>query len=191
MSHRTINSHKQVQHSQHNVENGHKSDSHTTDAHEIDTSIALSDAEIENLLYMYQEEKLAMDVYDNFYEQYQVDVFDKISNSELNHMTKIGEILTAYNINIEAYQNLDAGEFLNDELQELYNSLIELGSESVTDALEVGVSIEIIDIADLNEELTNDYVNENIVDVYTHLEDASQNHLDAFTKALDADLYIA
>jgi len=45
----------------------------------------------------------------------------------------------------------DVGTFTNPELQELYDLLVETGSQSLADALRVGVAIEEIDILDLEE----------------------------------------
>lgn len=160
----------------------------------FNTSISgdLTQEEIDNLVFMYQEEKLAMDVYNYFYEIYDMRIFDKISDSELKHMNALNNILNIYEVDITAYQNLEEGEFLDEELQNLYDALINKGDLSLTDALEVGVTIEEVDIADLNELLENDTLNENIVTVYENLLNGSENHFEAFTNGLEiADIFIA
>jgi hypothetical protein len=158
---------------------------------QIDLATDLSDAEIESLIFMYQEEKMAMDVYDYFSELYDAEIFDKISDSESNHMSAVEKILVSNDIDISEYQELTSGEFINEELQSAYNDLIEQGSTSLSDALEVGIAIEEIDIEDLAIYLDDENLNSVLSNVYMKLEDASQNHLDAFTSASQNECFIA
>jgi rubrerythrin len=73
--------------------------------------------------------------------------------------------------------------FVDPELQNLYDELIQTGSQSLGDALKVGAVIEEIDILDLEENL--DFAeNENIRNVFINLIRGSENHLRAFTKTL-------
>ncbi len=141
------------------------------------TTVELSDAEIENLIFMYQEEKLAMDVYDYFYDTYNAKIFDNISNSESKHMSAVEDILINSNINITDYQSLDAGLFIDDSLQELYDNLISKGSQSLTDALEVGILIEEVDIEDLINTIENEDYSVIIDNVYENLLNGSENHV--------------
>jgi len=77
-----------------------------------------------------------------------------------------------------------AGEFTYPELQALYHELLALGSQSLQDALAVGVLIEETDIADLKETLKSTRERP-IRNVFSNLMDGSYNHLDAFTRALN------
>jgi len=61
--------------------------------------------------------------------------------------------------------------------------LIEKGSKSEYDALEVGKTIEIVDIEDL-ENAKEQTTNSEIIDVYSRLIFASNNHLNAFERNL-------
>ncbi len=65
----------------------------------------------------------------------------------------------------------------------LYNDLMVQGSQSSTEALRVGVTIEEVDIRDLQKylALTN---KSDITSVYTNLMNASYNHLRAFNSQL-------
>ena len=76
------------------------------------------------------------------------------------------------------------GVFQNEELQELYDVLIEKGSTSREEALRVGALIEEVDIIDLRTELDSIAQNEEVIRVYTNLCKASENHLRAFTRVL-------
>lgn len=75
------------------------------------------------------------------------------------------------------------GEFKNEELQNLYDSLIAQGTVSLVRALEVGVFIEETDIADLLTGIESTTQND-IMSVFSNLLQGSENHLDAFCSNL-------
>ena len=72
--------------------------------------------------------------------------------------------------------------FENEELQTLYDDLVELGSLSTIDALTVGAAIEEIDIRDLVSFMDTDKAD--ILAVYEMLLLGSRNHLRAFDNQL-------
>ena len=76
------------------------------------------------------------------------------------------------------------GSFQNEELQQMYDDLIEMGSKSKVDALKVGALIEEVDIIDLQHELDGIAENEDVKRVYQNLCNASENHLRAFVRVL-------
>ena len=78
----------------------------------------------------------------------------------------------------------ESGVFSDDTLQKLYDDLVTKGSKSLLDAIEVGMTIEDLDIYDLEREIaaTN---NTDIVTVYSNLRDGSENHMRAFYKQLE------
>jgi tRNA isopentenyl-2-thiomethyl-A-37 hydroxylase MiaE len=80
-------------------------------------------------------------------------------------------------------KNDELGVFENEELQTLYDGLIETGNKSLIDALMVGAAIEEIDILDLIK-YTEQIDNEDITFVYDNLNRGSRNHLRAFVKNL-------
>ena len=112
----------------------------------------LTQAEIDGILYMREEEKLAHDVYMALYAQWDVEEFNTIANSEQRHADSVLRQLDRYGIE-DPTIGLAAGEFKNTELQALYNQLIAQGSESLEAALRVGTAIEEIDILDLEEQM--------------------------------------
>ncbi len=152
----------------------------------IDDTITLSDDEVSSLLFMYQEEKLAGDVYETLGDIYDLNVFDNIAQAEDTHQSLVGQLLTNAGVDYSNLQALGVGEFENEELQSLYDDLIAKGETSQQDALEVGVLVEETDIEDLQHYLSEDGLNENIVEVYDHLLDGSFNHLDAFNSSLES-----
>lgn len=76
------------------------------------------------------------------------------------------------------------GVFKNEELQALYNELIEQGSRSQEEALRVGALIEEVDIIDIRKELDENASHEEVIRVYSNLLRASGNHLRAFVRVM-------
>ena len=143
----------------------------------------LTESEVAGLLYMYEEEKVAMDVYDSFEEQYGSNIFANISDAEERHMDSVASFLEANNIDFSSLEALPAGEYSNEELQNLYTSLINQGQTSLEDALNVGVAVEVTDMADLSVYMS-ETTNTDLIGLYTTLDNGSQHHLDAFTNQL-------
>ena len=147
------------------------------------TTGTLSDPEVEGLLYMREEEKLARDVYLTLYEEWGVPVFQNIANSEQTHTNAVRTLLDRYDIEDPAADN-GVGVFANSTLQALYDQLVEEGSRSLADALRVGAAIEEIDILDLEEQIAQTD-NSHIQLVYENLMNGSRNHLQAFASNLE------
>ena len=133
---------------------------------------------ITSLLYMIEEEKMAMDVYETLYAQTGLAVFDKIASSEEKHMDSL--INTATKLGVDtSLLSTEAGLFTNEAISTLYAGLIAQGSVSIDAALAVGLLIEQTDIADLQEAIAGTDVSL-LGQVYSHLLDGSQHHLSAF-----------
>ncbi|NJE84318.1 DUF2202 domain-containing protein [Thermococcus sp. CX2] len=141
----------------------------------------LSQEEIDGLLWMREEEKLARDVYLTFYEMYGLPIFYNIAQSEQTHTDTVLALIEKYNLTDPATDEI--GVFTNPELQALYDQLVEMGSQSLIDALKVGALIEETDIADL-EEWTAKTDNADIIQVYESLKAGSENHLRGFVSVL-------
>jgi hypothetical protein len=147
----------------------------------IPASGELSDLEADGLIFMYEEEKLAHDVYVTLYNQSGSPSFQNIANSELTHMQAIQNLLVRYALQVP--DSSQVGVFTNAELQALYPDLVARGSQSLSEALKVGGAIEELDILDLQGRLLQTD-NADIQQVYTSLLNGSSNHLRAFTIAL-------
>jgi len=143
----------------------------------------LSDAEIEGILFMREEEKLARDVYLYLYDIFPLRPFLNISKSEQVHMDAIKYLIDLYELNDPVGDNPE-GVFQNETLQELYNELVETGSKSEIEALKVGALIEEIDIIDLEHEMLRSPDQEELMRVFQNLCNASENHLRAFVRVL-------
>jgi len=142
----------------------------------------LTQAEIDGLLFMREEEKLARDSYLTLYNKWHLPIFSRIASSEVMHMTRVKDLLDRYGLPDPAAGRA-VGEFTNPILQQLYNDLMEQGSQSSTEALKVGVTIEEVDIRDLKNYIAATQKTD-IIQVYNNLLNASYNHLSAFNSQL-------
>ncbi len=137
----------------------------------------LSQIEKDGLIYMYEKEKPAHDVYKTLSEKYSVPIFKNITKSEAYHMSMVSELIKKYKLKYPSGKA--QGEFVNAELQNLYYDLIEKGSKSLIDGLTVGATIEDIDIFDI-EKLNRQVKNNDIKQLYEQLICGSENHMRAF-----------
>jgi hypothetical protein len=150
----------------------------------VEATAPASAALAEDLQFMREEEKVARDVYLALAEEWDARVFSAIARSEQRHMDAVGRLLDAYGVDDPAAAT-GPGEFVDPDLQALYDELVERGRESLEAALEVGALIEEVDIADLIDAL--DDTDEAMVErVFGRLLSGSENHLRAFVRNLEA-----
>jgi hypothetical protein len=155
-----------------------------------DAALTVDEATV--LVFMREEEKLARDLYLNFDEQFGGTTFAQIASSEQRHMDAILRRLTRYQLPDPAAGNA-IGEFSDDELQALYDDLLEEGTASELAALTVGGFVEELDIVD-NMEAGAAATQEDLQRVYEALTCGSRNHLRAFAGrivALTGQPYVA
>jgi len=143
----------------------------------------VSTQERAGLLYMYEEEKLARDVYLTLQENWKARIFHNIAQSEQRHMEALKRLLEKYSIPLPVEHDT-VGYFANTELQNLYYELTSAGSVSLVKALWVGTTIEDLDIYDLIRYL-DEADNIDIRTVYQNLMKGSRNHLRAFARQLE------
>lgn len=141
----------------------------------------LNQTQIDDLKFMYQEEKVARDIYMKMYELWNLNIFNNISKAEQMHMDSVRAILVKYNIDIPVLSDT-VGVFDLSDLQTLYNNLLASGQVSSTEALKVGKLIEETDISDLNAKIL--IAPDDIKAIYEKLLNGSYNHLNAFTSKL-------
>ena len=147
-------------------------------AQTLSTSTTLTDAEIEALQFMREEEKLARDVYLVMYDLWGFPVFQNIAGSEQVHTDAVLALLQTWNL-ADPAAGLGPGEFANADLQALYDQLIDMGSQSIEDALLVGALVEETDIADLEERMAV-IQDPQIIQVFNNLDQGSQSHLRSY-----------
>jgi len=141
---------------------------------------SLSQPEMDGLLLMREEEKMAQDVYDSFYSTYGVINFDRISNSESRHTAAVLALISHFGLTDPALTL--PGKFSSTAIQGLYDQLVAAGT-TANKALSTGAFIEEYDIADLKK-LIAETTNTDIIVVYTNLLKGSENHLRAFVRTL-------
>jgi len=156
--------------------------SKTLKAQILSDTATLLPEEVEGLMLMREEEKMAHDVYSSFYDKFGLRVFANIANSESKHMEAVLWLINSYKLTDPASNEL--GVFENADIQNLYNKFMAEGVNEV-EALKIGAFIEEYDIADL-EKLISETGNMYIVRVYTNLLNGSKNHLRAFVKNLSS-----
>jgi len=142
----------------------------------------LQPAQEETLVFIYQEEKMARDVYTALNERWDMQIFSNIQRSEQRHMDAVRSLLETYNIPVPIIED-KPGIFEDSSIQELYDILVEQGSVSKEAALEVGVFIEETDIVDI--EAHKDNATTEMQKVFDNLLRGSRNHLQAFTRTLE------
>jgi hypothetical protein len=138
----------------------------------------LSEQQKTTLVAMAQEEKLAHDLYTAFAGKYDAVVFDRIAVSETRHLTAVRVLLSRYGV-ADPTAGEAAGQFSDAAVQATYDKLLAKGQAGQAAALQVGVTVEQADIADLTAAL-NGLSATDVKQVYRRLRMASQHHLAAF-----------
>lgn len=141
----------------------------------------LSAKDQEDLLFLFEEEKMARDTYRYMDSLWSVNQFANIKESEQKHMDAIGTLLDKYEI---TYTIQPVGIFNNSELQALYDQFISDGATNKNAALQIGATIEDMDIYDLKNYIEQ-FKQADIDQALEKLLCASGNHMRAFTKAIE------
>jgi hypothetical protein len=132
---------------------------------------------------IYEEEKLARDVYRTLGDMYpDENTFANIQFSEQTHMDAVKNLCDKYGIKIKVSD--ETGDFTITKMIEFYADIEQM---SLLDALNVGIVIENMDIKDLGLALALDGMPKDVGRVFTNLIDGSLNHLDAFENAIDRE----
>ena len=146
-------------------------------------SVKMTEAQKDELFYIYQEEKVARDVYITLGKVYpNENTFASIQLSEQRHIDSAQGLCEKYNVDISGVDEDSIGNFEVPVLQDLYDTCIEMGNESLLDALRVGELIEITDIKDLEHAMIG--MPNDVVNIFSNLREGSYNHLEAFQSAI-------
>jgi len=146
----------------------------TTDS-TVDTSTLA-----EMLTFIVQEEKLAHDLYVQLASTSGAQQFQNVLNSESTHISLVQGLLATYNV-VDPTIGLAEGEFVDQELQALYDSLLASGSVDRAGAIAAGIAVEEKDIADIEVMLASELPSD-VASVLERLLSGSQNHLAAFQR---------
>jgi hypothetical protein len=147
----------------------------------VPKTVVSGETELDILLNIKEEEKLARDVYTALNLKWDNKVFLNISAAENTHMNAVIFLLQNYGTDYTGV--LEPGKFTNTAFQNLYEALVAKGSASLAEAWKVGALIEEMDITDLQSSLSK-VTDESIIMVFENLEKGSRNHLRAFTSQL-------
>ena len=161
---------------------------------------SLSQEEIDQLLFIREEEKLARDVYLALADKWDAPIFTNIAQSEQQHMDAVGQLIEKYGLE-DPITDDTQGVFTNDTLRDLYNDLvssgdvdlgyvapglvIEGGGTSQLAAYKVGAFIEEFDIIDIQHAIA-ETSHSDVANVYENLVRGSRNHLRSFVEQIEA-----
>jgi len=151
------------------------------------------------LAYMWNEERLAYDIYMNLNKLYPTNQLNNIATkSETTHISLVRDLVSKYDINItnlvdykESYlaSELDAmgsGVYGIQAIQDLYDTLYAEGASSQIDSLKVGCKVEVVDVDDLDKYIAISTGNQALIDTFNILRDGSYRHYWAFDSGLKA-----
>jgi hypothetical protein len=145
----------------------------------------LTDEQKEIIYEIYEEEKLARDVYKTLGEIYpEENTFANIQLSEQVHLDAVRTLCDKYGIIITLSD--DTGDFTISKMIEFYANMNQTfkvdQTGSLLAALKVGIEIENMDIYDLGLALNG--MPKDLVRVFNNLISGSLNHLEAFENAI-------
>ncbi|WP_417591478.1 DUF2202 domain-containing protein [Owenweeksia hongkongensis] len=159
-----------------------KDDKDDSSSHQV----VLSETQKTHLVNLYEEEKLAHDLYTEFYAAHGYTPFSHHIEAEAKHMTLVDEVLTLYGI---SRATLGFGLFENEGYQKNYNEWLAKGVSDSVHSCYIAAYIEEMDILDLMEGIQLAETTE-IKDLNETLKSGSENHLRAYNKFLKMEFNI-
>ena len=146
---------------------------------------AMTKEQKDELFFIYQEEKVARDVYITLGKIYtDENNFASIQKSEQRHIDSARGLCEKYGVSVKGVDEGSIGNFVLPVLQDLYDTCVAMGEESLLDALKVGKLIEVTDIKDLDNAIDDLSMPDDVISVFESLKEGSYNHLDAFQTAI-------
>ena len=137
--------------------------------------------EKKGMLFIWEEEKAARDLYMSLYDKNNLSIFMNLVRSEQSHMDQAKAIIDKYGLTIPG--NDERGMFQNQTLQKIHDDLLSEGLKSDQDALEASATFEEISIMDLEKEISATKT-EDIRIVYQGLLAGSRKHLRSYVSDL-------
>jgi hypothetical protein len=166
----------------HNVAYGEGIITLTTEKEITSPAVAatITSREKEGLLFIWEEEKTARDLYTSLYEKNNLSIFRDLARSEQSHMDQAKAIIEKYGLPLPDDK---PGIFQNQSLQKIHNKLLAKGLQSDQDALKAAATFEEISIVDLETELAAKHA-EDIRTMYQGLLAGSRKHLRSYINDL-------
>jgi len=140
----------------------------------------LTAREKDGLLFIWEEERVARDLYASLYEKNNLTIFLDLVRSESSHMDQARAVMEKHGL---AVPPDEPGIFQNQTLQEMHDQLLAEGLQSDQDALTVAAVFEEISIVDLEKELSASQAND-VRTVYEGLLAGSRKHLRSYVSDL-------
>ncbi len=141
---------------------------------------SVSDQVRGDLLFIYEEEKMARDLYASFGEKWGWQTIGRVSMSESMHLNSVMNLLHTYGIPEPV---LPTGSYQSAAISELAKRLLNEGIASEDAALHSALYVEEYDIADLTKRM-NDTADPSILSTYQYLLNGSNAHLRYFYSLL-------
>ena len=141
---------------------------------------SLTPIEKDGLIFIWEEEKAARDIYSSLYEKNNLTIFLDLTRSEESHMDQAKAVIDKYGLVLPADV---PGVFENQTLQDIHARLLAEGLESDEQALKVAAEFEEISIMDLEAELAA-AENEDVRTMYQGLLAGSRKHLRSYVADL-------
>jgi hypothetical protein len=135
-----------------------------------------------DLQFLREEEKLARDVYLTLYDAWQLAPHQNIAESEQTHTDRVLDLLVALDLPDPVVDDT-VGVFVNPQLAGLYVELVATGRRTEVASLEVGATIEDLDLRDLNL-MAARTTDAGVLATYEALACGSRNHLRSFSSQL-------
>jgi len=136
--------------------------------------------EKDGLIFIWEEEKAARDLYASLYEKNNLSIFLDLVRSEQSHMDQAKAVIEKYGLSLPEDK---PGIFQNQTIQEIHDELLAEGLQSDQDALKVAATFEEISIMDLEKELAATQA-EDIRIAYQGLLAGSRKHLRSYVSDL-------
>ena len=141
----------------------------------------LTAREKDGLIFIWEEEKAARDLYNGLYEKNNMTIFLDLVRSESSHMDQARTVMEKHGLTLPLDE---PGVFQNQTLQEIHDQLLAEGLQSDQDALTVAAIFEEISIVDLGKELSASQA-EDVRTVYDGLLAGSRKHLRSYVSDLE------
>jgi hypothetical protein len=146
-----------------------------------EAAMRLTSREKEGMIFIWEEEKVARDLYSSLFRQNNLTIFKNLTESEQRHMDEAKAIILRYGLVVP--ENETPERFDNESLQRIYNELLAEGRSSDQDAIKAAAVFEEISIIDLKRELSSVQA-EDIGVVYQGLLAGSRKHLRSYVSEL-------
>lgn len=140
----------------------------------------LSITEVDDLNFLYEEERLAYDIYTELSDKWELSIFENIAKSENMHFQHLLVIYEKYGLRVPKSAN---GFYNYPELNLMYDRFFEGGMMTLESSLRLAGNFEEYDIADIERFLKHTQ-NVDLILVYNSLLEGSKNHLRAIHRNL-------